>query len=43
MKYSRRYKSYRADTTFKEKFSKGHNFIKYVGGVPAGSFSLYII
>ena len=33
LKYSRRYLSYRADTIFKAKISKGHNSVKNVGGV----------
>ena len=32
-KYSRRYQSYRANTVFIRKFSKGHNSLKNVGGV----------
>ena len=33
-KYSCQYLSYRADTIFIAKISKGHNSIKNVGGVP---------
>ena len=32
-KYSGRYQSYRADTVFIRKISKGHNSVKNVGGV----------
>ena len=33
MKNSERYKIYRADTIFIGKISKGHNSVKYVGGI----------